>query len=386
MKVLVLEDDDGKFLALSSALLSFGITSENILRCRVLSELTAVPVRSIDICIVDLWMPFLIDGEPRDASGEIIAMLEGQGGFSIPVIVITDHFGEASIHIEKFAKKGCPILDYRSPDIWKSALRVTIGLAKDRHRYHFIVFVALESERNAYAKVPGLNIRVERRGGLDIWEVQMGGLLGAIVCLPRMGLVNAAAITARVLENYTPEFACMSGICAGIGSNAELGQLLITDICWEYQSGKWHEDGFQSEPYQVEIHNSLRSDIRLILAEKGLLDELETGLADPVRPKLLSIPKLAIFTSGSAVIAKDDIIKQVANQHRKVAGMDMEIYGFHRAVHLSGLPIRHFSAKVVVDKADKRKSDALHSYGCYVSARFCLETIRRLSGEHRQLS
>jgi hypothetical protein len=57
----------------------------------------------------------------------------------------------------------------------------------------------------------------------------------------------------------------------------------------------------------------------------------------------------------------------------------MELYGFHRSVELSECGAAHFSAKVVVDKANPKKNDRLHQYACYVSAKFCLKVIERFS-------
>jgi adenosylhomocysteine nucleosidase len=76
-----------------------------------------------------------------------------------------------------------------------------------------------------------------------------------------------------------------------------------------------------------------------------------------VRPSKLSTPKLAAFTSGSAVIASEKRLSAVKRQHRKVAGIDMEVYGFHRAVELCSQSIHALSAKVVVNKANEAKGE-----------------------------
>jgi adenosylhomocysteine nucleosidase len=97
-----------------------------------------------------------------------------------------------------------------------------------------------------------------------------------------------------------------------------------------------------------------------------------------IRPSTRAAPKLSVFTTGSAVIASEKRLESVKQQHRKVSGLDMEVYGFHRAVELSGQKIHAFSAKVVVDKADEAKGDSLHEYGCVVSAGFVMRAIRKL--------
>jgi nucleoside phosphorylase len=171
----------------------------------------------------------------------------------------------------------------------------------------------------------------------------------------------------------------MSGICAGIGSNAELGQLLVADIVWEYQSGKWLDEAFEAEPYQVSIPQNTRLTLSKLLDFDDLLPQLEASFSGQVRPSRRSQPKLAPFATGSAVIASEKRLSTVQNQHRKVAGLDMEVFGFHRAVESSGQAPHAFSAKVVVDKADVAKGDSLHEYGCAVSAQFVLHALRVLS-------
>ena len=136
---------------------------------------------------------------------------------------------------------------------------------------------------------------------------------------------------------------------------------------------------FSAEPYQVDINEDLRLHFSKVIQDRTLIERLEQGFDDGDRPAKRHAAKLGIFATGSAVIASDKRLEGLKAQHRKVNGIDMEIYGFHRAVNLSlQANIKHFSAKVVADKADANKSDDVHAYGSYVSAKFCLETIKAL--------
>ena len=114
--------------------------------------------------------------------------------------------------------------------------------------------------------------------------------------LPRMGLVNVTASVARALEIFNPEIVAMSGICAGLASNAVLGQLLVTDVVWEYQSGKWLAEAFEAEPYQVNIAENTRLTITKMIDDTGLLTSLESGYQGMHRPSRRSEPKLAVFS------------------------------------------------------------------------------------------
>lgn len=380
MAVIVFEDDDGKFSVISSALEARHVPGSSIKRVRSAAEFATLNGDSIDLCIIDLMMPSILGGTPREAGLEILQMLNYSGQRRVPVLAITAFKEEMERLRPSYAEQGCIIYDFNSTDQWKKALDIFLAQAKEKGRYKFIVFCALKSERDAYLKIPSLKIESTTRYGVDHWDVDLSGVLGTIILLPRMGLVSASVLAAKVLEIYSPKIVCMSGICAGIGKDTILGQLLIADLCWEYQSGKWLDDMFLAEPYQTKIPNSTRLFIRKALEDGKLLNRLEEDFAGSTRPTNRVSPTLAIFATGSAVIASEERLKHVKDQHRRVSGLDMEIYGLYEAIEMSGVDCDYFAAKVVVDRANNSKSDDLHDYGSYVSACFCRETIEGLLG------
>lgn len=379
MKVLVAEDSDEKFEIIKAQLLRQNVAIQSIERVGSIVEMnSSLKSSAHDLCILDLWLPYIKDSDVMDTTRAVLQIISETKRTDIPFIVISSHIEDARPFSDAFAALGCPVYGFGDIDVWSKALEVYIALSRDRHRYDFIIVTALEEERQVYMKLVGPINSVIRRG-MDFWDFEWNGNNGAVVCLPRMGLVNATAITARILEHYSPAVICMSGICGGIGDDVHIGQLLVTDLCWEYQSGKWTEDYFSSEPYQVDIDENLRLHFSKTVHDSELLDRLEKGFDGGDRPSQRHQPKLGIFATGSAVIANAQRLESLKSQHRKVGGIDMEIYGFHRAASLSMQSgIKHFSAKVVVDKADANKNDKVHVYGSYVSAKFCLETVSAL--------
>lgn len=375
MKVVVFEDDDNKWMAIKDCLLSKGLREANIKRIENVARFVEIASAPIDLCIIDIRMPGVTGGEARSAGVELLQMLDYSKMQPIPVLAITAYPEEANAVRSYFDSRGCIIYNYDDRKTWSQALDIFIAQANEKGRYDFLLFAALKEERDAFLTLPDIRIKSIKRGGLDIWEFDLAGRSGAIILLPRMGLINAAVVTARALEMYSPSVVAMSGICAGIEGNAELGQLLVTDFVWEYQSGKWLNEVFKAEPYQVNIPSNTRLALAKILDDSGLLSRLEKHFNGETRPSKVSKPKLAAFTSGSAVIASRKRLDAVNTQHRKVAGLDMELFGFHRATEMSGQPIDAFSAKVVVDKANESKGDELHAYGCIVSAAFTIEAL-----------
>lgn len=384
MRIVVFEDDHDKYKIISDVLQAKGIRDNSIVRMETVAEYARLGNKDFDLCIIDLRMPSLSGGHSGRAGSEILQMLDYSGKKKIPVIAITAFEEEADQYRSSFSARGCLIFNVDDKELWSQALEIFIAQALDRNRYDFIIFAALPEERQPYGAFPELEVSSVTRQGIDLWDCEFKKWIGTIVLLPRMGLVNASATVAKVLANYTPRVVAMSGICGGIKDRGALGQLLVTDVCWEYQSGKWLGDVQKAEPYQVSIAHSTRIVMSKMLEDPKLLAGLEAGFSGSNRPSKMVDPAMAIFTSGSAVIASQRRLKAVEQQHRKVAGIDMELYGFHRAVELSGHLLHSFSAKVVVDKADESKGDELHDYGCYVSAKFVLQGIEKVLSEDEE--
>lgn len=377
--IVVFEDDDNKYRDIENVLENKGVHSSRIKRVTNVAQFVSIKTADIDLCIIDIIMPNVDGGDRRSTAGiEILNMLDYSNLQRVPVLAITAYPDEMEGIKDKFLSRGCIVFDYEARDNWIRAMDIFIAQAQDRGRYEFIIFTGLAKERAAFASLPGFSFESVVRNGIDHWECQIGGRQGTIVVMPRMGLVNAAVTVGRVLEQYSPKVCAMSGICGGIGAGSKLGQLLVTELCWEYQSGKWFDEAFEAEPYQVSIHPDLRIRLNKILEDKTLITELESGFPGDCRPSQKSEPKLAIFATGSAVIASAQRLESLKKQHRKVAGIDMEIFGFHMAAEMINRDLPTFSAKVVVDKADEAKDDQLHLYGSFVSAQFVKKAIEKL--------
>jgi adenosylhomocysteine nucleosidase len=377
VRVALFEDDDFKRDAIVAELAKHGVRDSNVLILSSLAEFAALKDKTIDLYIVDLLMPSVEGGEVGPVGIEILSMLSHAGRRDSPVLAITAYPEVAAKLRDRFAANGCLIFQYDDTASWKNALSQFIMQARERGRYDFILVTALDEERAPLAALPGIDLRSEARNGLDVWEFQIDGYPGAAILLQRMGLVNCAVTVAQILEHYSPRVIAMTGICAGIRKDVAMGQVLIADPCWEYQSGKWLSEVFEAEPYQATIPQQTRIHLTKLIEKKGLLVDVEADFHG-TRPSNPEPPRLAAFATGSAVIASKERLNGILKQHRKVSGVDMEAYGFYRAVELSGKTVHAFCAKAVVDKADENKGDLYHPYGAHVALRFCVHAIKEL--------
>jgi adenosylhomocysteine nucleosidase len=191
-----------------------------------------------------------------------------------------------------------------------------------------------------------------------------------------MGLVEASIISTRAVERFNPKILAMSGICAGVSGNSKIGNLVLADICWEYQAGKWADEKFKIEHYDVSLELNTKTFLSQLIAIDPRGDKYKTGLIEDevIFQKMILGP----MATGSAVIASAERMAEIEAQHRKIVGLDMEMYGVYKAAELSSNKPIFFGAKTVVDLADNAKGDKYHEYGSILSARFTIDAIKTL--------
>jgi nucleoside phosphorylase len=377
MIVLVTDDDKDKRDAIVDFIISIGIDKSRIRTAANMVDFAAQFDSSVTVCIIDLRLPAFDGADVQQNGLGILQVIERSRAPDLKLIAISSYPEEFELVRPQFESRGCIIADFHNRDVWESALRNLIVQAASRETFDFVIFAALSSERQPYTSFERLAGKAVSKGNLTRYDIEVEGRQGTVIELPRMGIVDAAATASVCIERFNPKIVSMSGICAGFPKHAKLGQLLIAELVYEYQSGKWTADGFSQEPYQIPISEKLRTALRGLIESDDLLTNLEAGWKH-VRPTEMCNPKLAAFTSGSAVIADKKYLEQVANHHRRVSGLDMETYAIFRAAHLARCKPEVFCAKVVVDLADAKKDDRLQPYGCLVSARFVVNSLAEI--------
>lgn len=376
MKILIVEDDASKRKEISDFIISLGVPSDRIDIAIDMAEFASKFDRETSVCVIDLRIPAYSGAGPDQNGIGVLQTIERAGSNNVKLLAISSYPDEFSDIRAQFESRGCMLVDHNERGVWKSVLEQMIIEAQATEEMDFLIFCALRSERAPYTGMPSLEGKPTFRDNLSRFDVRIGGRRGTVIELPRMGLVDAAVAAGRCIEKFRPKVVAMSGICAGFSERAELGQLLVSELAYEYQSGKWTSDGFSQEPYQVPVSEDVRIRIREAIEDEELLSRLESGWKSD-RPSKMTAPKLATFTSGSAVIASEALISQVSSYHRRVAGLDMEVYAVMRAAQVSHCQPSFFCAKVVVDLAGGDKDDKIQPYGCTVSARFTVEILEK---------
>jgi nucleoside phosphorylase/CheY-like chemotaxis protein len=375
MKILIIEDDEDKRAATAGFVEGLGVPSDRILVAKDMAEFMGKFDDQVSICVIDLRLPAYEGAGPEQNGIGILQALDSAGATHVKLLAISAYPEEFADIRPQFESRGCLLIDYDRKDVWQNILKQMILQVQSAEVLDFLIFCALRSERAPYTGMPELAGVARIKDTLTRYDVAIAGKSGTIIVLPRMGLVDAAVMAGRCIEKFKPRVVAMSGICAGFPDRAELGQLLVSELAYEYQSGKWTDDGFSGEPYQVPISEDLRVLTHKLLDDPQLLARLEKGWSSD-RPAKMTEPKLALFTSGSAVIASGELIDQVAAYHRRVSGLDMEVYAVMRAAQIAVCKPDVLCAKTVVDLAGGDKNDRLHPYGCEISARFTVEALQ----------
>ena len=372
MKIFLIEDNDKKRREILNHLKSKGIPAEDIICAKTMTDFAAQLGTEIGLFIIDFYLPHMDGGEAQPNGKAIIQSIIKAGKIDALMLAISSYPDEFPELRGIYEASGCILANYADKRSWQSTLDHLLVQLRKNKRFDFVLFCALQEERNPYATL--LNCNPAVRAGIDCLDLTIGGRRGTVVLLPQMGLVNAAITAAICIERFRPALIGMSGICGGFQKRASLGQLLISSMSYEYQSGKWSTDGFLHEPYQVSTDHVTLVRLRALTASDQLISRLEAGFTG-ARPKVASSPEVCIFTSGSAVIANETYLQQAEKVHRKVTALDMEVYAIQRAAELSTSMPPCICAKTVVDLCGVEKDDALHAYGSFISANFMISAV-----------
>ena len=331
-----------------------------------------------DVVILDILIPPVMGVPPYDYGASFLKEV-GRSKFNQEtyVIALTAYDDAHGQHFEEFFQKGVLCIKYDEFDEkWKTALKNSLKRTRTQRNEDFLVFSALEEEREAFYSEGFADSERRNIGGLDAAPILIGSKHGLVIVPPRIGLIDASVVAAIAMRMFKPTIFAITGICGGYQENCQIGQRIVGSTCWEHQAGKLTPSGQKIEPYQW----TMTEDVRLALSQMCLNENIKELLYS----RLISEnnnpvgPLFAPIVSGSAVIADPNVVENIIEKHRKTTGIDMEMFGVLREVEFVDDTVSCFGAKVVVDFANKKKGDAFHSLGCSVSARLAVRALEHL--------
>lgn len=379
MKYLIIEDREQKRDAVKEEILQLDKDAvfdspDNLDDARV-----CILTKIYDLIVFDIFLPIRKGETEQDLSEDLIRVFAQSKNYHCESIALTLYADDDQVRAQ-FNDNGITVVSYDDESRWKSSLRQKIKRLAVKPRSDFLIFCALSKERAAFQMTNAVLGQRSTIGGLNCQEIIIDDFKGFCITPQRMGLVNMAITVAKAIEVFQPKIVGMSGICAGVEGETKPLDIVIGDICWEYQTGKFKDNRFFQEPYQAAVSNELRVHLEQLAENGEMLALLKAGLFDSELKE--SGIHLGPISSGSAVIADIAKMQEIGMQHRKWAALEMEMYAFYEAASQSLCRPVFFGAKSVVDMGNSSKGDTLHNSACVLSARFVVEVMKRFLPEY----
>lgn len=380
MKILLIEDVESKKNAIKNVIVNI---LEDDFKEQIITyaEDSTKAIRELytnqfDLVIFDMFLPEVKGNEKEvDCSQNLIDAFSKSKNYQAESIALTQYELSEIEDMQLFNLAGITLVNFSENSNWATALRLKIQKISQKISCDFLIFCALTKERLAFINTDCQLGEYKNIFGMDCLYATIGSFNGFIIKPPIMGLVNMAIVATKAIEYFQPKIVAMSGICAGVKGESNYLDIIVGKTCWEYQTGKWKEGEFKQEPYQVDLSRPLQIDLQQSSENKSIIDNVRQGLynIELKEMKILVSP----LSSGSAVIADEKLMKEIGLQHRKMAGLEMEMYALYEAAAQSLSNPLYFGAKAVVDMGDSSKGDLYHETGCTTSARFVSLIIKQ---------
>lgn len=383
MKILILEDEDNKFKEISNFIQEENDFITIIREKNYRGFAKSIERELFDLILIDLFVPLY---EGTDSNDQSIALMEDLRdtkciNCNTEVIALTQHDDSASDHIKEFNYKHISVLIYSEDKKWKETLSKTIKNL-NLPNYDFVIICALDKEKDAYSFLNNSVTDNFTIKSFDCKGITLNNYQGVIIKSPRMGLVDAAITTSRAIEIFKPKIVCMSGICASVDNSIKIYDLIIPDVCYQHDSGKWVKEGLIPEPYSVQLDHKLSLEIKTETSNPGFVRDLQQGII--LRKSEMSDEELnltvhfGVASSGNTVIADEFMNEIVKDQHRKLLGFDMENYAIYESARLADNNVKYFSVKSVVDNGSPSKGDNYHRVACLLSAKATIKLLEKI--------
>lgn len=400
IKILILEDNSQKFKEIKEVLLSVpGVTIDNITHCYGTHDARNELLKNeFDLFLTDLVVPVAF-GEDTSAeeSMSLIFDIKNDPEYNKPLNILgLSAFGDEIDNYKiEFEEDNWFLIQYKDDDdSWivpiKNKIEYILGTKNNtcsaiNYNYDIAIICALnEPEFTNIKKLSDCWTEVKvNRSSLTFYETYFERdkkKLKVIACtINQMGMVPTSILATQIIEMFRPKYITMTGIAAGIEPEVELGDILVFQYSWDYNSGKIKSDKNGNEVFEQDIRQHKLDDdlynymLDLQRDEKFLFD-IYTKYGKTNRAKNFPSIKIGHATSGAAVIANKNIAQKINTQERKLMGIEMEAYAIYSAAALSTNPKPlPLVLKSICDFADENKNDNIQDYAAYTSAQVLYE-------------
>jgi nucleoside phosphorylase len=401
MKILIIDDETTKTRAIASVISDVNPNLDIKIAITAKDARVEMKLIKFDLVILDLVLPNFITSTPNKQTGlnlltEIIdddILLEPKRLFCLTgVSNLVDEYKE--FIEEKFVTLHQFV---HNEEKWKTSLRNEIirqlkpKILEEKRNYEvdFLVITALKDPE--LSEVLKLNFNWQPPDFFGDNTLIHKGLVPTssgdksiiATCLPKMGPVSSAILTSKLIEKYRPRYVVMTGICAGVRSKVELGDVILATSSWSWETGKWStsngQKSFEIEPHHINIVPRIKSLVEITFKDRSFLFDLYESFPSKQKPKAVPNIKTGSIACGSSVISDKSVLRDIKTQDRSMIALDMESYGLYYASFLADSPKPiFFCLKAVCDFADEEKEDDYQHFAAYMSAKVFERLIENL--------
>jgi nucleoside phosphorylase/CheY-like chemotaxis protein len=403
-KVLIVDDHPGRYRLLTDRLTACGLGRDDIKFLSSTNEAhEELSKRQYDLLVLDILIPAWPDLDPdRVNSADLLFSIQSDGGILKPryVVGITADLNGSDAVLDEFKKNTWTVIEYSHvDDSWVEQIVNCVsylkGSGNERRQVGYVFDLAVicalkepELEQvirlpwNWEASKPLDDVTFFREGVLNVGSRKYRV---AAVHAPRMGMVSAAVLASKVIESLRPRVLAMTGICAAHKSKAQIGDVIVADPAWDFQSGKLKiadtRTVMEFSPHQIPMSAYLRGRFEDLASDPQLSIDIgsEFGSDAPRGFKL----RIGPVASGAAVLADGQVIEQIRQfQNRDLLGLEMEIYGLYAAAEQASSPQpRCLALKGVCDFANSDKHDGAQKFAAFASAQVLKRYIERYAAD-----
>jgi nucleoside phosphorylase/tetratricopeptide (TPR) repeat protein len=186
-----------------------------------------------------------------------------------------------------------------------------------------------------------------------------------------MANVDAALLTNYTIHDWDAAALILVGIAGAASKDVGLGDIVLGRSVYYYERGKVTAAGKLPEPVMYPPDATLWNNVTALPDWTDSIPvDRPDGKAD--RPRI----QPGVIASGEKFIADAQVRDQIAKFHRKVLAIEMEGYGFSKAVWQSFEKRRHLVIRAICDHADRNEDHNWQPYAAAVVAGYARHFLK----------
>jgi nucleoside phosphorylase len=400
LRLLAVDDDKDRLNEIRTLCAEVGGEIYEFTGCESIHEARVALARgTFDVVVLDLHVPMVDGGQARiDGGIDFLRELHRRPSYQIPQhIIALSRFEDALAFQSDVDLSGVSAwLKYEVGGEWRRRLAQKLRFyvsafkaAGDNPGYDVDIAIvcALETPeleqvlalpwawREAFSSISG-DCDEYFQGEFEL----AGQKVRAVACAAQqMGMSAAATLATKVVTRYRPKYLAMCGVAAGIQGSTEeemnYGDVLVTELSWDYGSGKIVEEGgllrLKPDGRHIGLDPDIQKQCIRLRRQDSVLRQIKERWSGDKPGSALRI-HIGPMGTGAAVVAAPAVVEQLIGQQRKVIGLEMEAYAlFYAAKHAAMPRPKAFVVKGIMDFANREKCDKYKRYAAFTSAQVC---------------